>query len=74
MTKATRESTHKPQTLSLLSNLKQTLAALQHRARLEERVAIAPSRQMFLGEVWSRLATNVKINVGKFKWQYSEHI
>ena len=74
MTKATRQSTHKPQTLSLLSNLKQTLAALQRSTPLEETVVIVPSRQMCLGKIWSRLATNIKINVGKFKWQYSECI
>lgn len=74
MTKATRRSTHKPQTLSLLSNLKQTLAALQRSTALEERVAIVPSRQMCLGKIRSWLATNTKLNVGKFKWQYSERI
>lgn len=59
---------------SVLPNPPQSLTALQQSTRIEGRAAIVPGHQMRLRKIWSRLAASIKINVRKFKWQYSAYL
>lgn len=56
----------------VLSNPKLSLAALT--ALRRESLRSRPVARCASEKIWSRLATTIKINAGKFKWQRSEGV